>query len=378
MAKNAEDYQKALVAFSRIASESLPPERLLQHATARVSAVEHIKHVKVLRYQPDSGDLLIVAGVGWKPGVVGHTLLSSDSASPVGRSMQTAMPVIVEDIASNPEYRCPDVLREHGIVSLVNVPVMVDGKSWGVLEIDSDQPRTFDQSDIAFVSTFANILGVALKSHETEQRALAAAEEHLHERTRSQILMREMRHRVKNNFQTIISFLALQRRRADNQDSRDGFAAVMNRVHAIALVHDQLSEGGEKSEVDFADYVRALCTNINRSEGRISVEVEASDATLPLDRAVPAGLIVNELVANAIKHAFDGEEGMIRVVFEVELDRGTAYVMVEDNGKGMGPRREGGLGLDLVSALAEQLHGRVDQEKLEKGTRIRVSFPLAV
>ncbi|MBW3709912.1 hypothetical protein DTB58_40155, partial [Streptomyces griseus] len=93
----------------------------------------HIKHVKVLCYRPDHGDLLIVAGVGWKPGVVGHTTFALDNASVAGRSMQTAAPVIVEDLPNDPEFRSHPSLREHGIVSLVNVPVRIDGRTWGVL-----------------------------------------------------------------------------------------------------------------------------------------------------------------------------------------------------------------------------------------------------
>src|SRR3954449_4210013 len=87
------DYQHALAALSRAASESLPPDRLMHHVTAQVSRVTHIRHVKVMRYRPDRGDLLIVAGVGWKSGVVGKVTLAIDSASPAGRTIQTARSV---------------------------------------------------------------------------------------------------------------------------------------------------------------------------------------------------------------------------------------------------------------------------------------------
>ena len=114
----------------------------MQHACAQVSRVTHIKRTKVLRYRPDSGDLLIVAGVGWKPGVVGTETLPIDSASPPGRSIQTAAPVIIEDLPNDPEYRVSPLLRDHGIVSVLNVPVMIDGKNWGVLEVDAEEPRS--------------------------------------------------------------------------------------------------------------------------------------------------------------------------------------------------------------------------------------------
>jgi GAF domain-containing protein len=143
------DYQRALLAFGKTASEAAPPERLLQHACAQISRVTHVRHTKVLRYREDVGDLLIVAGIGWKPGVVGELALPADAASPPGRSIQTAAPVIIEDLADQNEFRVSPVLREHGIVSLLNVPVMIDGRSWGVLEIDGEEPRIFDDDDVS-------------------------------------------------------------------------------------------------------------------------------------------------------------------------------------------------------------------------------------
>src|SRR5687768_16832724 len=110
-------YQGALASFSRVAGEALPLERLLHHAAAQVCRVTHIKRSKVLSYRSDRADLLIMAGVGWKPGVVGATALPIDQASPPGRCLQTAAPVIVEDLSNTTEYRLSPLLREHGIVS---------------------------------------------------------------------------------------------------------------------------------------------------------------------------------------------------------------------------------------------------------------------
>lgn len=373
------EYQRALSAFSRIASEALPPERLMQHACAQVSRVTHIKRTKVLCYRPDSGDLLIVAGVGWKLGVVGAATLPIDSASPPGRSIQTAAPVIVEDLPNDSEFRLSPLLRDHGIISLLNVPVMIDGQNWGVLEVDASEPRAFDEGDVGFLTTYANMIGMALARYETEQKALRTAQERTQADALWETLVRELQHRTKNNLQTIIAFLSLQRRRASSQDSRDRLTSVMDRVHAIALAHDQLSLREGMSHVEFDDYLRSLCANIDPHRGDVTVQVEAGAATMPLDRAVPAGLIVNELVTNAFKHAFEeGQEGLIRVVFTMDAATGEACITVEDNGKGMGPPREGGLGLTLIEAFAQQLAGRVERDQVEKGTRTRICFPLAI
>ena len=111
----------------------------------------------------------------------------------------------------------------------------------------------------------------------------------------------------------------------------------MDRVQAIALAHDQLSLKEGMSQVEFGDYLRSLCANIDPHVGEVSVEVQASAASMPLDRAVPAGLIVNELVTNAFKYAFeDRQEGLIQVIFTTDSHTGEACIVVEDNGKGMG------------------------------------------
>jgi two-component sensor histidine kinase/putative methionine-R-sulfoxide reductase with GAF domain len=371
------EYQRALSAFSRIASGELPLGRLMHHATAQVARATQVKRVKVMRYRPDRGDLLIEAGVGWKPGVVGTVTLGTDRASPPGHTLQTAAPLVVEDLPNDPHYRYSSVLQDHGIVSVLNVPVMIDGKTWGVLEVDADQPQTFDDSDVGFLTTLANILGMAIRRHEADQRALATADKHARELAHAKVLMRELQHRVKNNFQVILSFMSLQSRRA-SEEVGERLQAVMDRVQAIALAHDQLSptEGG--SEVDFGDYLQALCSNIDPKREGVSIEVETCRATLPLDRAVPAGLIINELVTNSFKYAFDEEGGAIRVACTFDGDIGECSIVVEDDGKGMGQARPGGLGLTLVQAFANQLGGGIEHHQVQKGTRIEVRFPTVI
>ena len=371
------DYQRITTALARIGSEALTREKLLHHATALVSRVTHVKRVKVMRYRPDHGDLFIEAGVGWKPGVVGGVGLPLDRASPPGRCLQTGQPVIIEDLPNDPEFRYQPVLREHGIVSAMNVPVMFDGRIWGVFEVDAEEPRTFDEVDVGFLSGFSQVLGLVLYRLETEQKALVAAAEHARQQARAETLLTELQHRVRNNFQTVLAFLALQRRHANTPDAKERFGVVMDRVHAIALAHDQLSKTEAGGVVDFGDYLRALCGNLNPNNEAVRFEVSASSATLPLDRAVPAGLIVSELCTNSLKYAFNDLGGVVRVDFSADPDLGEGCIMVEDDGRGMGPPREGGLGLTLIASLAQQMNGRVEHDAVEKGTRTRVCFPLA-
>lgn len=371
-------YQRALATFTRIVSEADFEQRLLQNATAQIARITHIRHVKVLRYRPDQGDLLIEAGVGWKPGVVGHVSFGADRHSSPGRSLQTGAPVACEDIRNDPEFRYADVLREHGIVSVLNVPIFIDGSHWGVLEVDTVEKTAFEEFEVHSLSVFANIIGLTLGSRASQAEALKAAAETANARGQTEILLRELQHRMKNNLQVIVSLLTLQRRQAAGEEARERISNVMDRVLAIGLAQDQLTFKQSASTVKMHDYLKALCANIDPRRPQIAIEVDADVAGIPLDRAVPVGLIVNELVTNSVKYAFDEEGGIINVVFRVNTTIGEGEVSVRDNGRGMGPPRKGALGLRLAESLAGQLGGRLATPAVPKGMMTILTFPYSV
>jgi two-component sensor histidine kinase/putative methionine-R-sulfoxide reductase with GAF domain len=371
------EYQRTLEAFSRIGAEAMPPEKLMHHVAAQVSRVTHIERTKILRYRPDKGDLLIEAGVGWNEGVVGHVAEAVDHRSPAGRAFQTGAPVIIDDLAKHQEFRRPDVLKEHGIISLLNVPVMINGYTWGVLEIDSVRPAAYEEWEVGFLSTLANMMGTCLAYHEAKQEVIEGAAKSARERAQFEMTLRELQHRVKNNLQIIVAFLSLKMREG-SPEVREPFDAVIGRVQAIALAHDLLSAGQETSSVDFADYLHSLCANIDPRRPDLSIEVEAERANVPIDRAVPAGLVVNELVTNSIKYAFGNGGGNIRVTFHVINNSSEGCVAVEDNGKGMSGPPKKGLGLTLVEGFAQQLQGRLQFPEVETGSRVILCFPVAL
>jgi two-component sensor histidine kinase/putative methionine-R-sulfoxide reductase with GAF domain len=376
--QKALGYQRALATFTRIVSEADSEPRLLQNAVAQVARITDIRHVKLLRYRPDQGDLLIEAGVGWKPGVVGHVSFGADRHSSPGRSLQTGAPVACEDIRNDPEFRYADVLREHGIVSVLNVPIFVAGKHWGVLEVDTVEKTVFEEFEIHSLSVFADIIGISLAQRSAQTDTEQAATDVASSRKQTELLLRELQHRMKNNLQVIVSFLALQRRQSSSEEARERIASVMDRVLAIGLAHDQLSFKDSASTVSMQDYLKALCANIDPRRPKISIEVEVDAAGIPLDRAVPIGLIVNELVTNSVKYAFDEEGGVVNVVFRVNETIGEAELSVSDNGRGMGPPREGAFGLRLVDSLVGQLGGRRTTPEVPKGTSAVMSFPYSV
>ena len=206
-----------------------------------------------------------------------------------------------------------------------------------------------------------------------------------------EVLLKEIHHRVKNNLQIVSSLLKLQAGHlknsqdaiqvdpnldADltqlhyNERSIAAFKDSQHRVRAMALVHEKLYQSEDLARTDFAYYVRSLVQDLVRSYGRssnpIQVRSTIHDVQLSLDRAIPCGLIINELVSNALKYAFpDGSTGDIHV--QLFPDRDDQYVLiVEDNGVGLPSNIDvhnaSTLGLQLVCSLTQQLSGTLSHQ----------------
>lgn len=391
-AKRLRLHLRILRDFGRIALEDLETAALLQRSVAQAARATGVRHTKIMRYRTEQGDLLMEAGVGWRPGLVGKARFGIDAASPPGRTLQTGQPVIVDDIRNHPEFRLQPVIAEHAIVSMLNVPIRFDGTIWGTFEADSNQPGHFDDLDAEFLETMAQLVAGTLQRHQAMERAEAAAAEAAVRAERRAMLLRELQHRAKNNLSLVAAMLARERRTATaEQDARaaERLGRLMQRVTAIALAQDRLAatEGGglgDGSGTDLAGYLHALIGSLGLSlGGNVVFEADLQSCVLPFDRAVAAGLVVNELVTNAAKHAYpEGEEGIVRITLHTDQLRAEAALTVSDEGRGMDPallamrRAGGGQGLDLLRHLARQLGGDVEQESPERGTSITIRFPL--
>ncbi|MBK6683334.1 MAG: PAS domain S-box protein [Deltaproteobacteria bacterium] len=189
-----------------------------------------------------------------------------------------------------------------------------------------------------------------------------------------EVLLKEVHHRVKNNLQVITSLLSLQAQRVDSTSAAILIDA-QNRVRAMAQVHERLYLSADLARVDFGAYLDELLLELRRALHRPGVEVigRAPGLHLSVETAIPCGLIINELVGNALKHAFpDGRPGKV----EVELvAAGPGLVLtVEDNGIGSpDPRGRGTMGWRLVERLVGQLGGTVELRS-PPGTMVRVQF----
>jgi two-component sensor histidine kinase/streptogramin lyase len=194
-----------------------------------------------------------------------------------------------------------------------------------------------------------------------------------------ELLLKEIHHRVKNNLQIISSLLSLQASQAKDARVRGMFGETQGRVRAIATVHEKLYQSGSVARIEVAEYLRSVASQLFSSYGgadRILLRIEAEPLELGLDTAIPCGLIVNELVSNALKHAFpDGRRG--EIVIEMGLaEPGGFRLRVADDGVGLpdpAPPRDGSLGLELVRALTDQLDGLLEVNR-HGGTAFTITF----
>jgi PAS domain S-box-containing protein len=194
------------------------------------------------------------------------------------------------------------------------------------------------------------------------------------------LLLQEVHHRVKNNLQLISSLINIQTRKLEAGAPRDVLAECKRRVEAISLIHEQLYQSRDYASVPFSQYATHLATNMahasDASGTGIALHCECEPIALPVDKAISCGLILNELITNAMKHAFpEGRTGELRVLLHRTAD-GNVRLTVRDSGVGMSesPARVGSIGMQLVSTLTDQLNGKLSTE-VANGTSITVEFP---
>jgi two-component sensor histidine kinase len=199
--------------------------------------------------------------------------------------------------------------------------------------------------------------------------------------TMQDALLKEVHHRVKNNLQVIASLLNLQSRQIRDTQTIEMFKESQNRVQSMALIHERLYHSNDATRIDFESYLRTLVAHLFASYGSsntsIALKLTVDHITFGVDTAIPCALIVHELVANALKHAFPG-----RKAGEIHLDlragdNGRYTLRVHDNGDGFPEnvdfRRVESLGLKLVNILTQQLEGVIELHR-NGGTTFTLTF----
>lgn len=202
-----------------------------------------------------------------------------------------------------------------------------------------------------------------------------------------EVLLAEIHHRVKNNLAVVRGLLNMQMNTTTNEIAKATLLESVNRVSTMALIHQKLYTRDHPDSIDFGKYVLELVREIAASYTQHGanipqVNADVKDITLNLNRAVPCGLILNEFLSNAFKHAFkNGQAGIIDIIISHDSSRkGFVNMVVTDNGKGIpegfDPKTSESLGMTIVQSLSDQLDGHFTFESSRNGTQMKVNFPL--
>jgi PAS domain S-box-containing protein len=262
---------------------------------------------------------------------------------------------------------------------------------------DGEYRWIFDQGAPRFDTNgaFAGFIGscVDVTEQRLAQDALRRLNEELEDRVKErtaladerQVLIREVHHRVKNDLQFISSMLNMQERRLSDGPATRALEDCRGRIQTIALIHESMYQSEDLVSLPLSKDIRSLAASVvrvsSKPPGAVALEIETPDEiTLDVDRAIPCGLILNELMTNALKHAFpDGRTGKLRVVLRREGGTHVALI-VEDDGVGIPEEAEkpvrDSMGFRLVRAFAEQLGGELRVSR-SPGTSVGVFFPLS-
>jgi two-component sensor histidine kinase len=327
--------QQLTADFGLFALKGCSANTLLQEATRFCAEGMQTPFCKVMAYDPHQQDFLLVAGVGWKPGYVGHARTAGGLELATGYCFETRQAVISNHLEAGTRFRTPHILQDHGIRRAINVVILAGGEPYGVLEVDSSAQSRFTEADLAFMHGFANLLGGALDRQRTEDAlrvrevALEAAVEHQH------VLTQEVSHRVKNSLALVASLLNLQNRASALPEVQRALTDAETRVLTIGQLHDRLWRTEDVRHLCLRTFVTELCLKFSGMGPADVLMVDVVPMMMPTDDAMPLGLLLNELITNALKYAAPSEPGDVCVT--VRTCEAGLRLEVRDHGPGLPP-----------------------------------------
>jgi GAF domain-containing protein len=353
-----------LAEVSETITSSLYLDEMLRLIVDMAARVMRAKACSLMLLDEEGSKLVLRASQGFSS-AYGHRPPIKMGEGIVGRVAQSGQVLMTDDVQHDPRYRHPDVARQEGLAALLCVPLRVRERVIGVLNCYTGDPRTFSSQEVELFQALAN------------QTALAIENSHLVVNT---AVVREMHHRIKNNLQTIAMLLRLQLGEGREIDAEEALRESISRILSIAAAHEVLSRQGFRL-ADVKQVLQHVAQNAtqNRLYPRRSlhVEVQGDEIALPSRQATALALAVNELIQNALKHAFVGrEEGRIAIVLR---QHATGFkVEVRDDGVGLIPGEPPlrGLGLQIIETLVgEDLSGQLKVELSEQGTCATIAVP---
>jgi len=352
--------QEALAQLGERALTEPDLERLLNDAVNTIALTLAVDFVKILELLPGDLELLLRAGIGWDPVLLGSIPAAAEADSLARYILNTSLPVVTDNFADETRFLVPSYLREHDCVSGVNLQIAGrDGRAFGILGVCTKKPRRFDGQDLSFLTATGNLLAGAIQRRQLERR---------HE-----LMIRDMRHRSGNLFSQL---LALFSQTAKNSRSiADLSSKYQSRVLALANAHRLITEGGWQS----IPIMELLYVVLGPYLDRISFS--GPNVDLEPDPIFNLSAALHELAANAVKHgSLSRPKGRLELSWIVRhTQRGMTLALdwVEKSGPPARRPRRLGFGSRLISLVIErQLNGEVQRTFSRHGLVVHLLMPM--
>jgi two-component sensor histidine kinase len=365
------EQQRALAEFGDFALNTETIDDILNRACELISRALETDLAKLMELLPDGRTFAVRAGLGWRPGIVGEVTVTAAENSPEGLTLKEGA-VISKNSDEEDRFEYHDFMKEHGVRAFVNVLVLSSkGRPpFGVLQVDSRQPRDFTQSDIEFLRSYANLLGAAIERFRVMDELRAAVRE-------KDLLIGELNHRVKNTLTTVQSIASQTLRNSPSLDHASN--AIESRLIALSQVHNVLTDRSW-AHVALHDIV-AQAVKPYRSHGENRIFVQGASVKVPPRMALPLAMALQELVTNAVKYgALSNGTGQIRIHWTLDgasMPRRLHLMWEETEGPPVQKPVRRGFGTRLIErSLAQELAGEVQIEFSETGVVCSVAAPL--
>ena len=281
------------------------------------------------------------------------------------------------------EFLGEDMFESLPVESIVVLPLREADQHIGLIELlDFNCRRQVTPAQLALLRAVADMASYSIQNARLLQQTQDRLQEKMELLSEKEVLLKEVHHRVKNNLQVISSLLQLQATQSAEPHVADALHESQNRVRTMALIHEKLYQSKDFSRVDFGKYLHSLVNSLAQTyrgtANRVTVSIQADALSLDIQTAIPCGLIVNELVSNAFKHAFPGgRPGQISITL-AGTQQDYVRLQVCDDGVGLSDsldfERAQSLGLQLVNSLGRQIGASIVASS-ECGTCVEFEFP---
>ena len=267
--------------------------------------------------------------------------------------------------------------KPNDVISLMDIPLRMDGEIIGVLcfEKTGDVEREFTKEDQFFALSISNVLASILEA----RKRRVIQHELDKELAQKELYLREIKHRIKNNLSVVSGLVRLQSERALDDYHRELFIDCNNRIESIATMYDLIYNTENIQTINFNHYISTLISKIedaHKSQFQL-VEIKYSipNIDIKVDLAVNVSLIINEVVTNSYKHAFN-KESVGKIEVKITCKNDIMNISITDNGRGFGTMQiRDSLGMGIVDGLVEQINGNYTYSG-EKGSQFHLQFDL--